>query len=107
MRHRYIGFIIISLNGKKIFNKFDLINEIKTNCKKIYNSDYKQMGIYLTRFNGLKGIIRCNHVDKDKTLKLLKSINILSSYKIRIKTIGTSGTIKSLIRKYLHNELNY
>jgi len=60
------------------------------------------MGLRLIRFDGVKGILRCNHVEKDDTIKLLKSIKSISSEKVEIETVGTSGTIKSLISKYMN-----
>ena len=63
------------------------------------------MGINLTRFDGRKGIVRCNHIEKDKTINLLKSINNIYKHKIEIKTLGTSGTIKALIRKHMDKEI--
>jgi len=63
------------------------------------------MGIYLIRFDGRKGIVKCNHIDKDNTINLLTSIGNIYSHKIKIKTIGTSGTIKSLIRKHMDKEI--
>ena len=63
------------------------------------------MGIYLTRFDGRKGIVKCNHIDKDNTINLLTSIGNIYSHKIKIKTLGTSGTIKSLIRKHMDKEI--
>ena len=59
------------------------------------------MGINLIRFEGQKGIVRCNHIEKENTIKLLKSIKNISSHKVEIETLGTSGTIKTLMRKHL------
>ncbi len=59
------------------------------------------MGLYVVRFNGEKGIVKCNHVEKENTIKLLNSIEKISSYKVNIQTVGTSGTIKSLLRKHM------
>jgi len=59
------------------------------------------MGIYLTRFDGEKGIVRCNHIEKDNTIKLLRSIKNIGLKKVSIETLGTSGTIKSLIKKHM------
>jgi len=59
------------------------------------------MGLYLIRFDGDKGILKCNHVEKENTIKLLKSIKKISSKKVEIETLGTSGTIKSLVKKHM------
>lgn len=61
------------------------------------------MGIYLIRFDGHRGVVKCNHIEKENTIKLLKSIKKISSYNISIETLGTSGTIKALIRKHMIN----
>ena len=61
------------------------------------------MGIRLIRFEENKGIVKCNHIEKDNTINLLKSINKISSNKIKIDTLGTSGTIKALIYKHMNN----
>jgi RNase P/RNase MRP subunit POP5 len=63
------------------------------------------MGIVLIRFNGKEGIIKCNHTQKDNTIMLLNSINDVNLNKINITTLGTSGTIKSLIKKQMSDNL--
>ena len=59
------------------------------------------MGISLIRFDGEKGIVRCNHIQKEVTIKLLKSIKNISLKEVKIETLGTSGTIKALTRKHM------
>ncbi len=59
------------------------------------------MRIYLTRFDGEKGIVRCSHVEKENTIRLLKSIDRISNQNVTVETLGTSGTIKALIRKHM------
>ena len=61
------------------------------------------MGIRLIKFEDNKGIVKCNHIEKDNTINLLRSINEVLSSKIMINTLGTSGTIKALIGKYMSN----
>ena len=99
-RRRYIGFMI---NSKHIFEKNDLIQKIQKICMKSYNKKCNEMGIFLIRLKDNKGIIRCNHIEKENTIKLLKSIDKITKYKVDIETLGTSGTIKSLVKKYLQN----
>ena len=59
------------------------------------------MGIRLIRFEENKGIVKCNHIEKENTINLLRSIKKISSRKISIDTLGTSGTIKTLIGKHM------
>ena len=64
----------------------------------------KEMDILLIRFNGSKGIVKCDHLEKDNTIRILNSIKKICSNKIELKTIGTSGTIKALINKHMKNK---
>lgn len=100
-RKRYIGFIINTKNNEKIEKK-DLFSEIKNQCKKMFDKDYKNFGLYLIRYNdrGI-GIVRCKHTEKENIIKLLISIKKIGCIKTNIDTIATSGTIKSLINKHI------
>lgn len=67
----------------------------------LYKRTCREMGIFLVRFDGTTGIIKCNHIEKDNTINLLKKIRTIGLNNIEIETLGTSGSIKSLIRKHL------
>ncbi len=81
-----------------------MIFEIKNQCKKMFDKDYKNLGLYLIRYNdkGI-GIVRCKHTEKENIIKLLISIKKIGCIKTDINTIATSGTIKSLINKHISN----
>jgi RNase P/RNase MRP subunit POP5 len=99
-RRRYIGFEVKSLKDV-VFTKKQIIEEIQKKCHSIFEEECKDVGIYLIRYNNEKGIIRCKHTDKENTIKLLKSIKKISNKEVAIKTLGTSGTIKALLRKHM------
>lgn len=80
-----------------------MVSEIRKQCKHILNKNCEEMGIRLIRFDERTGIIKCNHIEKENTIKLLKSIDKVSSQKVKIETIGTSGTIKALVKKHMSN----
>ena len=101
-RRRYIGFLISTSVDRSPFTESELLKDLRVNCKNFLNKDYRDMGLRLIRFDGEKGIMRCNHVEKDDTIKLLRSIKSISSRKAEIETLGTSGTIKSLVSKYMN-----
>lgn len=96
-RHRYIGFIVKDLETSN--NRSAMLKEIQRQCKNLFNKDYKEMGIQLVRFDGTTGIIKCNHVEKKNTILLLNSIKKIASREVEIRTIATSGTIRSLVKK--------
>jgi len=100
-RRRYIGFVIKVSTGDQHIERFEIIGEIKRRCRQLFSKDCKELGIYLTRFDGEKGIVRCNHIEKENTIKLLKSIRKIYSHEVEIETLGTSGTIKSLMKKHM------
>ena len=79
------------------------MSEIQKQCIRVFNKDCKEMGIKLIRFEGTTGIIRCNHKEKENTIRLLKSITKINSKKVQLTAIATSGTIRSLIKKHLAN----
>ena len=78
-----------------------MINEIREQCRHVFNKDCNEMNLRLIRFDGTKGILKCSHTEKVNAIKLLKSIKKISSKKVDIETVGTSGTIKSLIKKHM------
>jgi len=98
---RYIGFEVNSSENTLEIDKSDFIFEMKQICLKLFNKNYHEFGIYLVRFDGKKGIVKCKHTEKENIIKLLKSIKKISSFDVDINTLGTSGTIKSLIKKHL------
>lgn len=61
------------------------------------------MGLFVLRFNGREGIIRCRHTEKENTIKILTSINMIDDKKVEIITLGTSGTIKALVNKHMND----
>jgi ribonuclease P/MRP protein subunit POP5 len=100
-RHRYIGFIIKQSSGNVYIDKSEMINEIREQCRHVFNKDCNEMNLRLIRFDGTKGILKCSHTEKENAIKLLKSIKKISSKKVEIETVGTSGTIKALIKKHM------
>lgn len=76
-----------------------MLKEIRNKCKNILNKDCKEMGIRLVQFERNFGIIRCSHLERDNTIRVLKSIQQISSQKVEVIPIATSGTIRSLIKK--------
>lgn len=80
-----------------------MISTIRQQCSTMYNRDYRELKLFLTRFDGKQGILRCKHTEKDNAIDLLNSIKKISNIDVEVKTVGTSGTIKALIRKHMSN----
>ena len=80
-----------------------MLREIRRQCKFIFNKDCREMGIRLIRFDGVAGILKCNHLEKENAIMLLKSIKKIGSKDVEVVTIATSGTIRSLVKKHMAN----
>jgi len=104
-RQRYIGFRIVSSTKKSPIERSEMISEMRQQCKHLFDTDCKALGIYLTRFDGKQGVVKCNHIEKERTIELLTSFSKIASHEIEIETVGTSGTIKSLVKKHMNNSL--
>jgi len=82
-----------------------MIKELRRQCSYLFNKDCDEMGIRLIRFDGTAGIIKCNHVEKENTIKLLRSIKKITTKEIEVTTLATSGTIRSLMKKHMDTSL--
>ena len=100
-RQRYIAFSIES-DKKIVFTRRDVIQSLQDQCLKQYQNPCKTYGFFLTRFYQNTGILRCFHTEKDRALQFLHLLKTIDNIPVTIKTIGTSGTIKSLIKKHLN-----
>ena len=76
-----------------------MLSEIRRQCNFIFNKDCREMGIRLIRFDGAAGILKCNHLEKENAIMLLKSIKKIGSKDVEVTTIATSGTIRYLVKK--------
>lgn len=83
------------------FKKKELKKELNLNCKKNFNKECQEMGINLIKFDGEKGILRCSHTQKDNAIDLINSIKKVNNKEVKFNTVATSGTIKSLVKKYM------
>lgn len=105
-RPRYILFSISADESILPIQRHQMIAALRLYCSSLYDCVLKDKKIYLTRFNGEKGIVRCTHTEKQSTIQLLQSIKKINYKSVDITTIATSGTIKSLLKKHdTNNEL--
>ena len=103
-RHRYIGFRI--LGASRSFGKGAVIRAIREKAIETFGDAAKDIALRLVRFNGKEGAVHCFHAYKDDAIRLLRSIDTIGNEKVRIETVGTSGTIKALNRKFFRGELD-
>ena len=99
-RPRYILFTISGDKSLFPISRNTLINVLRSSTYDLFECSLKEKKIFLTRFNGRKGIVRCKHTEKQNTIKILQSITEINGTSVVVKTIATSGTIKSLVQKH-------
>ncbi|KAA0008267.1 MAG: hypothetical protein DRN19_02310 [Thermoplasmata archaeon] len=102
-RHRYIGFVVVEPESG--IDREKLKAGLRYHCRKLFGDSWEEVGLRLTRFNGKEGMVHCYHIYKDKVINLLNSMEKIFNQRVNIKTIGTSGTIKSLNRKFFGGRL--
>ncbi|HMA83366.1 MAG TPA: Rpp14/Pop5 family protein [Candidatus Thermoplasmatota archaeon] len=99
-RPRYILFRISGEKSLFPISRNSMIFALRSYAERFFSCSLKEKKIYLTRFNGWKGIVRCKHTEKQNTINLLQSITQINGKSVVIQTIATSGTIKSLVQKH-------
>ncbi len=56
---------------------------------------------WLVSFQRGVGIVKCAHRDKQEVIKLLKTIRRVGSREVHVRTLGTSGTVRKAMGKYV------
>jgi len=56
--------------------------------------------LWLVEFDGTAGLVRTTNVEKDAAIRALNGIDTLAGERVRVTTVGTSGTIRAATRKY-------
>jgi len=97
-RRRYIAFRI-ETPSTRFFSRENVINALHrgaSGMKEIIKTPH------LTVFDAARGIgvVRVKHTDKDRAIDLLNSIKKVDGREIKMVTLRTSGTIKTLRERY-------
>jgi RNase P/RNase MRP subunit POP5 len=97
-RKRYIAF---SVEAPRDISRKEFISAIRKNAQE--QEKWERMEPWLTVFENNKGILRCTHTGCQEAILLLTSIESIGreGVKIKVKTLGTSGTIKKAKSRYL------
>lgn len=104
-RRRYIGFHVFFKNNKESISKQDVIAALSRKCEELFDVEIKAKRIFLVKFDKDTGIVRCKHTEKEATIEILKNIKtIKTDTEVEIKTLGTSGTMKSLEKKHMSKQ---
>lgn len=98
-RSRYIAF---EISSDDVVSTGDLISSFRKAADKY--DDAERIRPWLIMFEKGKGIVRCSHTSKDEVINLLQSVKGVGGKKVKIRTLGTSGTVRGARRKYLEGK---
>jgi len=94
-RNRYIVFEIEGEGPFSLRNLIDAVGEGAT------EKGAEEMRLRIVLLEGRKGILRCSHLWKEEAIELLRSIETIGGKRVKVRTLGTSGTIRKAKRKYM------
>jgi RNase P/RNase MRP subunit POP5 len=86
------------------FQRNQIIKILRYHCVKQYNSSCDTYGFFLIRFKDNVGILSCFNTEKDRGISFLKTIKEINHISVKIETLKTSGTIKTLISKCFNGD---
>jgi len=87
-RYRYIAFRV---DGSRPFRREEVLEALRTTTPRLW----------LVDFAGISGLARTTHLEKDAAIHALNAIGSIGGERVRVTTVGTSGTIRAATRKYL------
>lgn len=95
-RRRYIAFRI-ETTSHRFFSRDDVIRAINSR-----NREVRIKAPHLTVFDAKRGmgVVRVRHRDKEASIELLNSIVAIGGRNVKVVTLRTSGTIKTLRQRY-------
>jgi ribonuclease P/MRP protein subunit POP5 len=100
--YRYIAF---RLSFEEPISARDLQTEIARTAKSLFGDvGVSKLNVRVVAFDGTQGLVRCNIRHVPELQAVLASIGKIKSNRVCVTTIGTSGTIKAAIEKYLQIE---
>ncbi|TLZ73636.1 MAG: hypothetical protein E6K14_05095 [Methanobacteriota archaeon] len=87
-RYRYIAFRV---EGPRAFRREEVFEAIRSAPERLW----------LVEFRHPLGLVRTTHLMKDAAIRALVAIDAMAGERVRVTTVGTSGTIRAATRKYL------
>ena len=98
-RHRYVSFRVSFMGQNYTITETELIQAIRQQTHDLFSKTLKELGLWIIQFDGNKGIIKCNHTEKGRTIQLLQSLKTIGSKSVACTTSATSGTIHGITHK--------
>lgn len=98
-KKRYLLFEILC-EGE--IDRQQFIREMWRSASSLYgDAEVSRLDLWLTSFNGNKGIIRCAHDKTEEVRALLAAISSINGNQAGIRVLKTSGTINTLKESFI------
>jgi ribonuclease P/MRP protein subunit POP5 len=102
-KKRYIIFDLLSNSGK--IRERDLIDAIWSSGTSLAgNWGMGLCSLWLIKFNGRRGILRCSRGEVGKARAILTMVNEMNGERAAIDILGISGSIKKAVNKYFKDK---
>jgi RNase P/RNase MRP subunit POP5 len=98
-RYRYIDFRVIIQGEAHSCTSSDILKAIRQNQKSFESDTETTLRLWIVRFDGVSGIIKCPRDAKDRLIHLLQSLEHIEGNPVHVITFSTSGTIRGLLQK--------
>ena len=100
LKKRYIGFRLVS---DRVHSRREVLTLVVTEVDAMRGDHERMMRVRLLDYDGEKGVgmLLCDHKSVEKIRDAFNTIQRKSQGTTTIQTVGVSGTIKALKRKFL------
>lgn len=95
IRYRYVVF---EISGERV-DKRAVIKWLNSFYRDEGLEDFERLRLVYFRDN--VGLVRCPHTRKERVIELINGVKFIAGTNAEVKTVGTSGTIKSALSKYV------
>jgi RNase P/RNase MRP subunit POP5 len=102
-RYRYISFQLKTTGQQGSPTESELIQALRKQASDLFSKDAKELGLWMIRFDGARGILKCNYQEKERAIQLLLKLKNIGSNHIKITTHACSGTIRGLTDPQKHS----
>jgi RNase P/RNase MRP subunit POP5 len=87
-RYRYIAFRV---DGPRSYRREEIVEAFQ----------FVTPRLWLAVFDGARGLVRTTNIERDAAIHAIVDIDVVAGDRVRIQTMGTSGTIRSAMEKFL------
>ena len=100
--YRYVAF---RLSFENPLNAYEIETAIAKTARSLFGDvGVSEFSLRVVAFDGTKGLVRCDYRHVSEVQAILASIGKIRNNRVRVTSIGTSGTIQAAIEKYLQTE---